>query len=176
MAARLSANSADLASMLESILAMVLRSCDVVARSWQNCPTVRLSNYLGNGHEHDGRHHAHAAYEFNFGLGEVIERCASRCGASRRSASRRAPTKSTAAMCFPATCGRKWANSASSGSPSPRGRRRRAWAISLTPWRWRRSRAPRPRSGLSYGAHSNLCVNQCASTRPRSRSAAICRS
>ena len=27
-------------------------------------------------------------------------------------------------------------------------------------WRWRRSRGPRRPSGLSYGAHSNLCVNQ----------------
>ena len=36
----------------------------------------------------------------------------------------------------------------------------RGWAISSTASRWRRSRAPRRRSGLSYGAHSNLCVNQ----------------
>ena len=34
------------------------------------------------------------------------------------------------------------------------------WVISRTSSRWRRSRAPRLRSGLSYGAHSNLCVNQ----------------
>ena len=34
------------------------------------------------------------------------------------------------------------------------------WAISRTSSRWRRCRAPRPSVGLSYGAHSNLCVNQ----------------
>ncbi len=36
----------------------------------------------------------------------------------------------------------------------------RAWAISPIASRWRRSRAPRASVGLSYGAHSNLCVNQ----------------
>ena len=36
----------------------------------------------------------------------------------------------------------------------------RASAISSTSSRWRRSRAPRRSVGLSYGAHSNLCVNQ----------------
>ena len=35
-----------------------------------------------------------------------------------------------------------------------------AWAISRTLSRWRRSAALRPAVGLSYGAHSNLCVNQ----------------
>jgi isovaleryl-CoA dehydrogenase len=36
----------------------------------------------------------------------------------------------------------------------------RTWATSPIAWRWRRSVAPPRRSGLSYGAHSNLCVNQ----------------
>ncbi len=39
-------------------------------------------------------------------------------------------------------------------------RRHRRWATSRTSSRWRRSAARRHRSGLSYGAHSNLCVNQ----------------
>ncbi|MGW8308755.1 MAG: acyl-CoA dehydrogenase family protein [Achromobacter pulmonis] len=34
------------------------------------------------------------------------------------------------------------------------------WATSPTWWRWRKSPAPRASIGLSYGAHSNLCVNQ----------------
>ena len=36
----------------------------------------------------------------------------------------------------------------------------RASAISSIASPWRRYRAPRPSVGLSYGAHSNLCVNQ----------------
>ncbi len=35
-----------------------------------------------------------------------------------------------------------------------------AWATSSIASRWRRSAAPRASVGLSYGAHSNLCVNQ----------------
>ena len=45
-------------------------------------------------------------------------------------------------------------------SPSRRNGAGSASAISSMSSRRRRSRAPRPRSGLSYGAHSNLCVNQ----------------
>ena len=52
------------------------------------------------------------------------------------------------------------ARSACSASPSRRNTAAPAWAISSTSSPWRRSAAPRPRSGLSYGAHSNLCVNQ----------------
>ena len=59
-----------------------------------------------------------------------------------------------------ASCGPKWARSACTESPSPRRMAGSASAISSMSSRRRRWRAPRPRSGLSYGAHSNLCVNQ----------------
>ena len=39
-------------------------------------------------------------------------------------------------------------------------RRRSAWAIWPMWWRWRKSAAASASVGLSYGAHSNLCVNQ----------------
>ena len=38
--------------------------------------------------------------------------------------------------------------------------RRRHGLPGARAWRWRKSAGPRPPSGLSYGAHSNLCVNQ----------------
>ena len=47
-----------------------------------------------------------------------------------------------------------------SASPSRKNTAAPGSAISRIAWRWRKSRAPAPRSGLSYGAHSNLCVNQ----------------
>ena len=54
----------------------------------------------------------------------------------------------------------KWARSACTASPSRRRMAGSASAISSMSSRRRKWRAPRPRSGLSYGAHSNLCVNQ----------------
>ena len=58
------------------------------------------------------------------------------------------------------TCGASWASSACSASPCRRSTAARAWATSRTWWRWRRSRRASASVGLSYGAHSNLCVNQ----------------
>ena len=78
----------------------------------------------------------------------------------RRPRSRRAPPRSTAATSSRWTCGARWASSACSASPSPRSTAAPAWATSRTWSRWRRSAAPAPSVGLSYGAHSNLCVNQ----------------
>ena len=59
-----------------------------------------------------------------------------------------------------AICGRRWARSACTASPSRRNTAARGSAISSIAWRWRKSRAARRSVGLSYGAHSNLCVNQ----------------
>ena len=56
---------------------------------------------------------ANSAYrEFNFGLGEAIDTVREQVAVSPKSASRRAPTRSTAATCSPATYGGKSANSA----------------------------------------------------------------
>ena len=77
----------------------------------------------------------------------------------------------------PPICGRRWASSACSASRSARNTAAPVWATSPIASRWRRSAAPRASVGLSYGAHSNLCVNQITPQRAaRSRSAAICRS
>ena len=59
-----------------------------------------------------------------------------------------------------AISGRRWARSACSASPSKRNSAARPWAISPMSSRWRRSAARSASVGLSYGAHSNLCVNQ----------------
>ena len=97
----------------------------------------------------------------DFGLGETadaIRDTTARFAADRDRARWR--PRSTRPTPSRASCGRRWASSACTASPSRRTSAASAWAISSTWWRWRRSRAPRPRSGLSYGAHSNLCVNQ----------------
>ena len=49
---------------------------------------------------------------------------------------------------------------ACSGSPCRRSTAGPGWGISPTWWRSRRSPGPRRSVALSYGAHSNLCVNQ----------------
>ena len=60
----------------------------------------------------------------------------------------------------PRALARRWASWACTASPSRKSSAAWASATSSTSWPWRRSPAPRPRVGLSYGAHSNLCVNQ----------------
>jgi len=42
------------------------------------------------------------------------------------------------------------------------------WAISSIAWRWEEISRASASVGLSYGAHSNLCVNQLRRTAPRS--------
>src|SRR5512143_2399706 len=69
--------------------------------------------------------------------------------ALRRTVSRRAPTQLIVTMSFPAICGRKWVRSAFTASPL----RKNSVAMEEI------SRASAA-VGLSYGAHSNLCVNQ----------------
>ncbi len=59
-----------------------------------------------------------------------------------------------------ASSGRRWASSACTASPSRRSSAAWASATSSTWWRWRRCRRASASVGLSYGAHSNLCVNQ----------------
>ena len=87
--------------------------------------------------------------------------CATRCAASPPTRSRRIADEIDQHQHFPAP------SLAADGRARParhhgRGgmRRRQGSAISSTSWRWKRSAAARRRSGLSYGAHSNLCVNQ----------------
>ena len=85
---------------------------------------------------------------FDFGLGDDVDMLRETVRRfSRRTASRRAPTRSTATTNFRATCGRSSARSACSASRSRRNAAAPGSAISPIAWRWRRSRAPRRRSG-----------------------------
>ena len=98
---------------------------------------------------------------FNFDLGEtadaIRETVRDFCAATR---SRRAPPRSTRATSFRATSGRRSARSACTASPSRRNMAAPGSAISSIASRWRKSRRASASVGLSYGAHSNLCVNQ----------------
>ncbi len=86
--------------------------------------------------------------------------CGRPCAISRPRKSRRAPLRSTPTTSFPATCG---PGSASWGCSASRSSRSTAAPVSVI---WRTSVAVEELSrasgsvGLSYGAHSNLCVNQ----------------
>ena len=87
--------------------------------------------------------------------------CATRCAASPPTRLRRAPPTSTASNEFPRDL---WPQARRARPARHHGRggiwRRRHGLSRALSWRWRRSAAPRPSVGLSYGAHSNLCVNQ----------------
>ncbi len=90
----------------------------------------------------------------------MSRRCGRRCGASRRSASRRGRRRSTRRTSFPPGSGARWASSACSASPCRRsiggaGMGYLAHTVAVEEI----SRASAS-VGLSYGAHSNLCVNQ----------------
>ena len=119
-----------------------------------------------------------AAYrEFNFGLGETIDEIRDqvrRFAAGAHRAARRA--RSTAATSFRAICGRELGELGLLGHDRPGG-----WGgagmgylahIVVMEEISRASAAV----GLSYGAHSNLCVNQLRAERHRRPEAsAICR-
>ena len=98
---------------------------------------------------------------FDFGLGpdvEMLRKIGARLRAGpHRAARRRDRPRQRISR---AICGRRWARSACTASRSRRNTAAPASAISSIAWRWRRFRAPRAAVGLSYGAHSNLCVNQ----------------
>jgi isovaleryl-CoA dehydrogenase len=53
-------------------------------------------------------------------------------------------------------------------------RRHGPWAISNIASRWRKSAAASASVGLSYGAHSNLCVNQIRRNGTTEQKRAIC--
>ena len=74
--------------------------------------------------------------------------------------SRPAPPRSTARTDFRASFGRSSGRSVCLASRSRRNGAAPGWAISPIASPWRRFRALRAPIGLSYGAHSNLCVNQ----------------
>ena len=86
--------------------------------------------------------------------------CATRSPPSPPTRSRRAPPRSTATTTFPPTCGARWATSACSASPSRRSTAAPAWAIWSTCVAMEEISRASASVGLSYGAHSNLCVNQ----------------
>ena len=98
--------------------------------------------------------------QLDFGLGETANMLRDTMHRFPPNRSRRLPPISTPPTNSPAIFGRKWARWACTASPWRKNSAAWAWAISNMWWRWRRFRAARPRSGLTYGAHSNLCVNQ----------------
>ena len=100
--------------------------------------------------------------DFDFGLGRRHRRLAHhRREVRRASASRRSPQTSIATTASRASCGRELGDLGLLGiTVEEASRRRRARVISPTSSRWKRSAARPPSVGLSYGAHSNLCVNQ----------------
>ena len=114
----------------------------------------------------------------NFALGEDIDalRDLVQSWAQERVAPMAAEIDRTQ-RCSRPSSGARWASSACSASPCPRSTAAPAWAISRMWSRSRRSRGPRASVALSYGAHSNLCVNQIKlnGTR-RAEGAATCRS
>ena len=120
IAARLAANSAPRTSILEAILAICApspsRFAAIVIRAVeaQNCRTVGLSNDFGS--DDNGVLKICPALPTASSISASAKSstpCAIRCGASPRSGSRRAPTRSTAATCFRATCGASSASWAS---------------------------------------------------------------
>ena len=100
-------------------------------------------------------------HDFDFGLGEDIDllrETVREFAADRGSAAR--ARRSTATTSSRAISGRVSANSACSASPSNRSSAAPVSAISRTWSRWRSLSRASGSVGLSYGAHSNLCVNQ----------------
>ena len=95
-----------------------------------------------------------------FDLGEMADTIRDTTGASRATRSRRSPPRSTRRTNSRSICGRRWASSGCTASPSRRNGAGLASAISSMSSRRRKWRAASASVGLSYGAHSNLCVNQ----------------
>jgi len=75
---------------------------------------------------------------------------------------------------FPVELCRRWVRSACTASRSRRNMAALAWAISPIVSRWRQVSRASASVGLSYGAHSNLCVNQIAATATIRKSANTC--
>ena len=97
----------------------------------------------------------------DFALGEMADAIRDTTAPLRRRQDRAARREDRRGGLVPARAlAAKWARWACTASPSRRRMAGSASAISSMSSRRRRWRAPRPRSGLSYGAHSNLCVNQ----------------
>ena len=86
--------------------------------------------------------------------------CARRWKPSRRTRSRPAPTSSTGRTSSRASSGRKWAHSACTASPWRRSSAARRWATRAHVVAMEEVSRASGAVGLSYGAHSNLCVNQ----------------
>src|SRR5450759_4255819 len=136
---------------------------------WHNCRTVRLSNDFGsddNGYDHNGdllTMSGAASYrEFNFGLGEVID--AVRDQARRFAEERLAPRASEIdrSNLFPRDLWRELGDLGFLGltvAPEDGGAGLGYLAHTVAMEEISRASAA---VGLSYGAHSNLCVNQLA--------------
>ena len=101
------------------------------------------------------------ARDFNFDLGETADAiCATRCAASRRTRSRRAPPRSTGRNKFPRDLWPQMGELGLHGITVEEEYGGSGSAISSMSSPWRRCRRASASVGLSYGAHSNLCVNQ----------------
>ena len=85
--------------------------------------------------------------------------CAEACADSRTRKSRRAQTRSTATTCSRRISGRSSANWGCSASPCPANTAAAAWAILAHLVAMEEISRASGSVGLSYGAHSNLCVN-----------------
>ncbi len=98
---------------------------------------------------------------FDFGLGDDIDMLRETTRELfRRTRSRRAPTRSTRPTPSRAICGRRWARSACTASPSRRNTAASGLGYLAHCVAMEEISRGSASVGLSYGAHSNLCVNQ----------------
>ena len=115
--------------------------------------------------------------ELDFGLGEMADTIRETTRALRQATrSRRSPPRSTRKTSSRATCGRRWASSASTESRS----RRNDGGLGLGYLEHVVAQEEVARAsasvGLSYGAHSNLCINQIRRWANAEQKQNICRS